>query len=56
LGLEASGTPADDTHYLRRRYSFWRVREIAASIAAVWDIYVTQPLPVLGEVEPIFPN
>ncbi len=56
LGLDASGTPADDTHYLRRRYSFWRVREIAASVAALWDVYISHPLPVLGEPEPIFPN
>ena len=56
LGLESDGVPADETHYLRRRYSFWRVREIAATIAAVWDVFVSQPLPVLGDPEPIFPN
>lgn len=56
LSVEATGVPADQTRYLRSRYSFWRVREVLASLAAFYDIYLHKPLPVLGEFEPIFPE
>jgi len=55
LNLTAYGVPADQTHYLRHRYVFWRVREVAASVFAYWDIYIAKPLPILGNYEPIFP-
>jgi len=55
LNLNANGVPADQTHYLRYRYSFWRVREIAATVAAYFDIYISKPVPILGDLEPIFP-
>jgi len=56
LNVKAFGIPADQTRYLRSRYMFWRIREIFASTAAFWDIYILKPLPVLGEFEPIFPT
>ncbi len=56
LNVTATGVPADQTRYLRSRYSFWRVREVIASLAAFYDIYLHKPLPVLGEYEPIFPG
>jgi len=31
------------------------VREVFATVAAWLDVYVLKPLPVLGEMEPIFP-
>ncbi|MCJ7696068.1 MAG: YdcF family protein [Anaerolineaceae bacterium] len=55
LNLKASGVPSDMTDYLRNRYLYWRIREVAASLTAYWDIYISKPLPVLGEFEPIFP-
>jgi SanA protein len=53
--IDASGVTADDANYNRRSYTFWWVREILASIKAYWDIYISQPQPILGQPEPIFP-
>jgi SanA protein len=39
LNLNANGVPADQTHYLRHRYVYWRIREVAATVAAYYDIY-----------------
>jgi SanA protein len=55
LNLNANGVPADQTHYLRHRYVYWRIREVAASVAAYYDIYFSKPVPILGDYEPIFP-
>jgi vancomycin permeability regulator SanA len=55
LNLNANGVTADQTRYLRSRYIFWRVRELFASAASYWDIYISKPVPVLGKFEPIFP-
>jgi len=54
LGLEITGVPVEQSPYVRARYLFWNFREAFASLAAVWDVYVAKPLPVLGEPEPIF--
>lgn len=54
LNINTFGIPADQTRYLRSRYIFWRIREIIASIAAYWDVYISQPIPILGKFEPIF--
>jgi vancomycin permeability regulator SanA len=54
--LEADGIPADDANYRRSSYTFWWVREILASVNAYWDVYISHPLPVLGQPEPIFPE
>ena len=53
--IEADGIPADDSHYRRRYYTYWWIREILASLKAYWDVYISHPLPILGEPEPIFP-
>ena len=54
--IDADGVPADDANYRLRYYTFWWVREILASINAYWDVYITQPEPILGDPEPIFPE
>ena len=52
LGLDAAGVPSDP-----RRYNpYWLAREYPATSVAFWELFVTHPLPVLGEVEPIFPE
>ena len=53
--IEANGVLADDSDYRLRSYTFWWVREILASVNAVWDVYILHPQPILGEPEPIFP-
>ncbi len=52
LGLPAKGVIAD-----RRRYvTGANIREIPASAVALWDVWISHPLPVLGNPEPIFGN
>ncbi len=53
LGVEPAGFVADQRTYLRRLRWWWEVRETLATAAAWWDIHVTRPLPVLGEMLPI---
>jgi SanA protein len=54
LGLDSIGVPADIRHYLRRSYAYWNIREIPATAVALWEVWVSRPLPVLGKPEPIF--
>jgi SanA protein len=54
LGVAATGVPADMRQYLRRSYTFWNIREVAATTVALWEVWVSRPLPVLGQPEPIF--
>lgn len=53
LGLESVGVDADLRPY--RDEDFWKIREIAASLVAFIQVHLTQPEPILGEKEPIFP-
>lgn len=55
LGIRASGVPADLRRYSRGPYFYWVLRELPATLAAMWDITVAHPIPVLGSPEPIFP-
>lgn len=55
LGLPATGVTADRQEYSRRSLAFWQMREIPATLVALWEVHITRPLPVLGEAEPIFP-
>lgn len=54
LDIEAVGVVADESTYNRSRYTFWWFREIFASVNAYWDIYISNPEPILGNPEPIF--
>lgn len=57
LGLRASGVAADGrTYYRKSSRLIWNARETVATLAALWDVYVRRPLPVLGDPEPIFPE
>jgi SanA protein len=53
LGLKADGVIADHQNYVSYAENYWNIREIPATLAAVWDIWVLKPLPVLGKPEPI---
>jgi vancomycin permeability regulator SanA len=55
LGMSASGVSADFRSYRRRSQVFWNMREIPATAVAMWELFVTKPVPVLGDPEPIFP-
>jgi len=54
LGINSNGVPADVRHYLRRSYAIWVAREIPATTVAMWEVWISRPLPVLGKPEPIF--
>jgi len=55
LGVDAVGVASDLTRYRRVTMLYWDARELFASAAALWDVHVAHPLPVLGDPEPIFP-
>ncbi len=55
LGLKGFGVIADQRPYNSRSLDYWNVREVGATVVALWDVWVTRPLPVLGNPEPIFP-
>jgi len=54
LGLRAEGVPAANRRYWPLMSLIWNVREQFATVAALVDVYVSRPLPVLGEPQPIF--
>jgi SanA protein len=55
LGIEVVGVQADRRNYSRGPYIYWNIRELLATINAVWELHFAQPLPILGQFEPIFP-
>lgn len=56
LGLDGIGVSADRRVYRRYAHSYWHLRELPATLMALIDTFITRPLPVLGEKEPIFPD
>lgn len=55
LGVSAVGVAADRRIYNRRSLTFWHLREIPATLVALWEVHVSRPTPILGDPEPIFP-
>jgi SanA protein len=55
LGIKGYGVIADLRPYNTRSLDYWNVREVGATVVALWDVWITRPLPVLGNPEPIFP-
>lgn len=54
LGINSVGVNADLREYSNYSLRYWNFREIFATIAAIWDIWIQRPVPVLGEELPIF--
>ena len=54
FGINAVGFSSDLRTYRKSTMLYWNIREIPAVFTAYWDVYFRQPLPVLGEYEPIF--
>jgi SanA protein len=54
LGVEADGVSADLHPYRRSAQFIWNLRELPASLTALWDVHIRHPIPVLGKPEPIF--
>jgi len=49
FGLKAVGISADQRAYLRGSQVVWNAREVMATAAALWDVWVARPTPILGE-------
>ena len=54
LGMEATGVEANQRSYRNRALLIWNIREQLATIGAFLDVYVSNPVPVLGDPEPLF--
>ena len=55
LGVSAIGVNADLRQYRRASQTFWNLRETVATVVALWEVHFSQPQPILGNPEPIFP-
>ena len=56
LGVRAAGVEATNRHYFPLLLVIWNIREQLATVGAFVDLYVSRPVPVLGNPEPIFPE
>jgi SanA protein len=54
LGLDAQGVEANNNRYRRGSLLIWNFREQLATVGAFLDVYVSYPVPVLGEPQPLF--
>jgi SanA protein len=55
LGIDSVGVNADLRVYSKSSVLYWNARELFATVAALWDLNISHPVPVLGNPEPIFP-
>ena len=55
LGVDSVGVESDLRVYRKSSLLYWNVRELFATVSAVWDVNIGHPVPVLGKQEPIFP-
>ncbi len=55
LGVDSIGVEANQRTYRKLSLLYWNARELFATAAAVWDVNIGHPVPVLGKQEPIFP-
>jgi SanA protein len=55
LGLDSIGVDSNRQPYRKLSMLYWNVRELLATSAALWDVDIAHPVPVLGDPEPIFP-
>lgn len=56
MGMRVSGVAADLRIYNTHSLRFWSLRELPATMVAIWQVWVSHPLPVMGDSEPIFAN
>jgi SanA protein len=54
LGIDSYGIEANNNSYRSRSLMIWNIREQVATLGAFIDVFVSNPLPVLGAPEPIF--
>jgi vancomycin permeability regulator SanA len=54
LGLKSYGIEADNIRYRKISLLIWNLREQIATVGAFIDVYWSNPVPVLGNPEPLF--
>lgn len=54
LGLESDAVEANQRRYRNRSLLIWNIREQFATLGAFLDVYISNPVPVLGDPEPLF--
>jgi SanA protein len=55
LGVDSIGVESNLRVYRKSSLLYWNGRELFATVAALWDVHIGHPVPVLGKQEPIFP-
>ena len=55
LGVASVGVDADLRVYRISSTLYWNMRELFATAAAIWDVNISHPTPVLGDPVQIFP-
>lgn len=56
VGLISTGVTADLRYYRKYSRLVWNTRELPATTVALWQVWFSHPLPVMGDPEPIFPS
>ena len=56
LGVDSVGVESDLRIYRKSSMLYWNARELLATTAALWDVNIGHPVPVLGDPLPIFPE
>jgi SanA protein len=56
LGIKAMGVLANVWEYRTSSLAYWNLRELPATLTALVDVHLLQPVPILGKTEPIFPE
>jgi len=54
LGLKSYGIEADNNRYRKISLLIWNIREQMATVGAFVDVYWSNPVPVMGNPEPLF--
>ena len=49
LGVQPTGVSADRRFYREQVLAFWNFREVFATAAAVWDVVVARPTPLMTD-------
>lgn len=56
MGIRSTGVAADIQPYRLRSRLFWNLREIPATLVALWELYISPPSPKMDDPQPIFSN
>jgi SanA protein len=55
LGVNSIGVVANLRQYSHDSTVYWNIRELPATLIAMWQVHISHPVPLLGDPQPIFP-